>query len=59
MRPVPVVAREELVKASLLLQHVGSGWLGRFAFERQVHALMTSILLRMAGCNAFDLNAQA
>ena len=38
----------------LLLQEVVRGGLGGLFFERQVHALVTAILLRLARLDAFD-----
>jgi hypothetical protein len=42
-------ARDEGVEAGLLLEHVRRGGLRRFAFEREMHAFMTAVVLRMAG----------
>src|SRR5437899_883760 len=49
-----VVAVEELIEARLLLQEILRGRPGGLFLERQVHALMTTILLRMAGLNALE-----
>ena len=49
----------EVIKAGLLLQEVGGGRFGGFFLQGEMHALMTAILLRMAGLDALDANAQA
>jgi hypothetical protein len=38
----------KVVEAGLLLEHVRRGGLRRFAFEREMHAFMTAVVLRMA-----------
>ena len=43
----------------LLLEHVGHRRFGRFALQREVHALMASVLLRVARLDPFDLDAEA
>jgi hypothetical protein len=59
MWPVGVVARDEIVEPGLLLEHVGGRRFGRFALQREVHALMAAVLLRMARFDRFDLDAEA
>jgi hypothetical protein len=59
MRPFLVVALDEGVEARLLLQHVGCGRFGRLVLQRQMHALVPAVLLRMPRFDAFDLNAEA
>jgi hypothetical protein len=59
MGPLAVVLRDERVEARLLLEHVGRRGLGRLAFERQVHALVTPVLLRLARLDALDRDAEA
>ena len=58
MRPVLVVALDKRIEARLLLQHIGGRRLGRFLLERQMHPLVPPILLRVAGLNTFQLNAE-
>jgi hypothetical protein len=52
-----VVLLQKGVEAPLLLQEVGCGGLGRLLLEGEVHALMRSVLFRMAGANALDADA--
>jgi hypothetical protein len=42
-----------------VLEDVRSGWLRRFALQREVHALMPAVLLRVAGFDAFDVDPEA
>ena len=58
MGPLVVEALEERVEARLLLKGIGRCGLGRFGFERQMHALMTTILFGMPGRNPFDPDPQ-
>jgi hypothetical protein len=48
MRSLVVELLEEGIEARLLLQKVLSGRLGGFFLEREMHALMTPVLLRSA-----------
>ena len=59
MGSLVVELADERIEARLLLQAVHSGWSGRFLLERQVHALVPAVLLRMAGLDALDGDAQA
>ena len=59
MRPVLVVARDEVVEPGLLLQHVGGGRLRRFLLQREMHALVPPVLLRVPRLDPFDLNPEA
>jgi hypothetical protein len=59
VRALVVEDVDELVKARLLLREVGGGRLGGFFLQREVQAFMTAVLLRMAGLDAFDANAEA
>jgi hypothetical protein len=58
MRPLIVVAIDEIIELGLLLQEVAGSRLGGLQLERQVHALVAAVLLRVAGFDAFDRNAE-
>ena len=58
MGPVMVELLHEGIEPGLLLQHVGGGRFGRLALQRQMHAFVPTVLLRVAGPNAFDLDAE-
>ncbi len=49
MRPLVGVLLEEGVKPRLLLQDVRGGRLGGIQLERQVHPLVPTVLLGLAG----------
>ena len=59
MRTLVVEDVEEAIKAGLLLQKVGSGRLGGFLFQGEMHAFVPAVLLRMPRLDAFNANAQA
>jgi hypothetical protein len=59
MRAVRVETRHEVIDAGLLLEHVARRRLRRFAFEREMHALVPPVVLRMARLAALDLNPKA
>jgi len=50
---------DEFVEARLLLEEIRGRWFGSFFFQSEMHALVTAILLRMAGLDAFDRDAEA
>ena len=56
MGPLAIEFLYERIEASLLLQTVHAGWPGGFVLERQVHALVAAILLRVAGQDALDVD---
>ena len=56
MGPLVVVHLDEVIEALLLLQEVERSGLGCFLFERQVHALMASILLWVTGLDALQID---
>jgi hypothetical protein len=58
VRPFVVELPEKLVEFALLLQAVHSRRSSGFVFERETHALMPAVLLRMTGLDAFDDDAQ-
>src|ERR1700686_4048332 len=58
MRPLAVVALDEAIEACLLPQEILRGRMSSFLLERQVHALMTAVLLRAAGPDALDANPE-
>jgi hypothetical protein len=51
--------RDELIEATLLLQGVLGSRLGGFLLEREVHALVAAVLLRMAGLYALEVDVEA
>lgn len=57
MGTLGVVLLQKGVEGPLLLQEVGCGGLGRLLLEGEVHALMPSVLFRMAGATALDADA--
>src|SRR5208283_6179544 len=59
MRTLVVEDFDELIEAGLLLQEVASGGLGGFFFQGEVHALMATVLLGLAGLDPFNANTQA
>ena len=59
MRALVVVEVEEVVEPGLLLQEVLGGRLGGLFLQGQVHALMAAVLLRMAGLDALDVDAES
>ena len=59
MRPLGVELLHEGIEAGLLLQAVHAGRAGGFLFQGQMHALVAAVLLRMAGLDALDGDAQA
>ena len=58
MRPLGVELLEEVVEAGLLLEAVHAGWAGGLLLQGQVHALMAAVLLRMAGPDPLDGDAE-
>ena len=48
MGPFVVELLDEGVELGLLLEEIGAGRAGGFLFQRQVHALVAAVLLRMA-----------
>ena len=51
-----IVKLDEVIEAALLLQEVEGGRLGGFLLERQMHALVSAVLLRMARLDALDVD---
>ena len=54
MRALLVVALDEAIELRLLLQEVLRRRLGRLLLQRQMHALVPAVLLRVAGLDALD-----
>ena len=50
---------DKFFEARLLLKKIGGGRLGGLFLQSQMHALMTPILLRMAGLDALNADPQA
>ena len=59
MRPLVVVAADEVVEAGLLLEDVLRGRSGGLDLQRPMHPLVPAVLLRMAGRDAFDLDPES
>ena len=59
VRSVIVVTLNEFIKAALLLQKVVTGWFGGLLLERQMHAFMAPILLRMTRLDTFNGDAES
>jgi hypothetical protein len=57
MRPLLVVAHDEVIEAGLLLQDIGR--LRGFFLQREMHPLVPPVLFRVARLNTLELNAQA
>jgi hypothetical protein len=58
MGPLLVEGADELIEASLLLEEVLGGGLGGLLLERQMHALMAAVLLRVSGLDALDIDPE-
>src|SRR5438105_4150062 len=58
MRPFGIELTDKGVEAFLLLQAVGAWRAGCFLLEGEMHALVTAVLLRMAGLDALDGDAE-
>ena len=48
-----------LIEPSLLVQEVLGGRLGGFILQRQMHALMATVLLRMSGLDALEVDPKS
>src|SRR6185437_609829 len=59
VRPLVVVAGDEVIELGLLLKEVFAGGLGGLELQGQMHAFVAPILLRVAGLDALDLDAEA
>ena len=57
VRPFVVEFFAKRIELALLLQTVGSRGMRGFVFEREMHAFMSAVLLRMTGPDAFDGDA--
>jgi hypothetical protein len=57
MRALVIKLLQEGVELGLLLKQVGAGGAGGLFFKGQMHALVTAVLLRMPGANAFERDA--
>ena len=59
MWPLGVEFADEVIEAGLLLQAVHAGRSGCFLLQRQMHALVAAVLLRVARLDALDGDAEA
>ena len=59
MRTLLVEDVHELVEAGLLLEEVGGGRFRGLFFQGEMHAFVAAILLRMAGLDTLNANAEA
>jgi len=59
MRSLVVVNPNEVIEALLLLQEVEGSGLSGFRLQRQVHAFVTAVLLRVPGLDALQVDDQA
>jgi hypothetical protein len=58
MRPLLVVLLDEAIEAALLLEKIFGRWFGGFFLQRQMHALMAPVLLRVSRLDALDADSQ-
>src|SRR5258708_14067700 len=58
VRPLVVEFLEKIIEFALLLQTVHACGTSGFVFESEMHALMPTVLLRITGLYAFDVDAQ-
>ena len=58
MRTLVVELLDKGVELGLLLKQVGAGGTGGLLFQGQMHALVTAVLLRMTGADAFYADAE-
>jgi hypothetical protein len=58
VRPLVVVAFDEVVEFGLLLEEVGASGLCGLELQGQVHAFMAAVLLRATWLDALDLDAE-
>ena len=47
---------DEVIKSRPLLEEVAGSGLGGLCLQREVHALVTAVLLRLSGLDALDLD---
>jgi len=59
VRALEVAAVHEVIKSGLLLQEVSASGPSGFLLQRQVHALVATVLLGIGGLNALDADARA
>jgi hypothetical protein len=59
MRPLVIEPIDEGIEARLLPQDIGRGRLGRLLLQREMHPLVSSVLLRMARSNGAGYHRRA
>ncbi len=57
--PVVVEFLDKAIEAALLLEQVFGRRMGRFFFQRQMHALVAPVLLRVSRLDALDVDSEA
>ena len=50
---------DEVLEFGLLLEEIGTGWLGGGLFEGQMHPFMATVLFRVAWLDSLDGDAQS
>jgi len=58
VRSLVVVAFDEVVEFGLLLEEIAAGRLGGLELQGQKHAFVAAVLLRAAGLDALDRDAE-
>ena len=58
MRPLCIEFADKIIETRLLLEAVHARRSGGFLLERQMHALVAAVLLRVAGLDPLDGDAQ-
>jgi hypothetical protein len=59
VRPLVIVAGNEVIELGLLSEEVFGGRSGGLQLQSEVHALVTAVLLRVAWLDALELDAES